>query len=399
MHLSAENYCPVTRVGRSYLVQTKFVTHNFHLSKTDNITDLLPAEIEAELALMGEPKFRARQIFSAVNARGVSTFDEMVLLPKSLRQKLKEKFTIKALDEIKTTSSERFNTKKYLFALEREPSIKIETVLISEKGRNTVCVSTQAGCNVGCEFCATGKLGFRKNLSAGEICSQLYEVRKSAGVEITNIVYMGMGEPFLNYQNVFRSLILFTSSEGLSLPGKRITVSTVGFKEKISKFADDITLPGNEKLRNIKLALSLHSTDNGVREAIIPTSKMNRLPDIYEELVYYYRKTGNKVTYEYIHFPGINDTANDVKRLSALSSMVPSNINIIPFHPIGFKLNDPLEKLNDSFADTKKLLSNQRLNHLIASLKERGVVVNLRTSSGVDINAACGQLALAGENQ
>ncbi len=367
------------------------------MSKTVNITDLLPAEIEAELVMMGEPKFRSRQIFSAIHARGVSTFDEMVLLPKVLRQKLKERFTIRALDEIKTTSSEKFNTRKYLFALERDPSVKIETVLISEKGRNTVCVSTQAGCNAGCEFCATGKLGFRKNLSAGEICMQVLEVRRSAGVEITNIVFMGMGEPFLNYPSVVKSLIMLTDPDGMSLPGKRITVSTVGFKGKIRKFADDLTLPGNEKLRNIKLALSLHSTDNGIREAIIPVSKNNRLPDIYEELVYYYRKTGNKITYEYIHFPGINDTVNDVKRLSAISSMVPSNINIIPFHPIGFKLNGPLEKLNAPQSDTKKLLSNQKLNDLIASLKERGVVVNLRTSSGVDINAACGQLALAGE--
>ena len=115
-------------------------------------------------------------------------------------------------------------------------------------------------------------------------------------------------------------------------------------------------------------------------------------------MTYYYRKTGNKVTYEYIHFPGINDSENDVKRLTALSSMIPSNINIIPFHPIGFQLSKPLDKLNDSFSDTKKLLSNQKLNDLIASLKNNKVVVNLRTSSGVDINAACGQLALAGEN-
>jgi 23S rRNA (adenine2503-C2)-methyltransferase len=235
------------------------------------------------------------------------------------------------------------------------------------------------------------------NLSAGEICSQIYEVRRLTGVEITNIVYMGMGEPFLNYASVLKSLMMITSKDGLALPGKRITVSTVGFKGKIKKFADDITSPGNERLGNVKLALSLHSTDNGVRESIIPTSKINRLPDLYDELTYYYRKAKNKITYEYIHFPGINDTANDVNRLTALSSMIPSNINVIPFHPIGIQLSKPLDKLNDSFSDTKKLLSNQKLNDFIASLKERNVVVNLRTSSGVDINAACGQLALVGE--
>jgi 23S rRNA (adenine2503-C2)-methyltransferase len=182
------------------------------------------------------------------------------------------------------------------------------------------------------------------------------------------------------------------------LPGRRITVSTVGFKGRIKKFANDISLPENQKIRKVKLALSLHSTDNGIREAIIPTSKNNRLPDLYEELIYFYRTTGNKVTYEYIHFPGINDTKNDIKRLASLAQMIPSNINIIPFHPIGFNLSKPLDELNNLTLDTNKLLSNQKLNDLIASLREKKVVVNLRTSSGVDINAACGQLALAGEN-
>ena len=368
------------------------------MSVRKNITDLLQEEIETELSLLGEKKFRAAQIFSAVHARGAVLFEDLIPLPKSLRQKLAGSFEIKNLRESKITSSEKYNTRKFLFELERDPKIRIETVLISEKGRNTVCVSTQAGCNVGCEFCATGKLGFRLNLSAGEICSQVYEVRRQTGVEITNIVYMGMGEPFLNYANVLKSLLMLTNADGLAIPGKRITVSTVGFKGKIKKFADDLTSPGNERIGNVKLALSLHSTDNGLRESIIPTSKSNRLPDLYEELTYYYRRTGNKVTYEYIHFPGINDSENDVKRLTALSSMIPSNINIIPFHPIGFQLPKPLDKLNDSFSDTKKLLSNQKLNDLIASLKNNKVVVNLRTSSGVDINAACGQLALAGEN-
>ena len=368
------------------------------MSVRKNISDLIPEEIEAELALLGEKKFRAAQIFSAIHARGAGSFEDIVLLPKALRQKLSDSFEIKNFKESKITSSEKYNTRKFLFELERDPKIRIETVLISEKGRNTVCVSTQAGCNVGCEFCATGKLGFRMNLSAGEISSQVYEVRRQTGVEITNIVYMGMGEPFLNYANVLKSLLMLTNADGLALPGKRITVSTVGFKGKIKKFADDLTSPGNERIGNVKLALSLHSTDNGLRESIIPTSKLNRLPDLYKELTYYYRRTGNKVTYEYIHFPGINDSENDVKRLTALSSMIPSNINIIPFHPIGFQLSKPLDKLNDSFSDTKKLLSNQKLNDLIASLKNNKVVVNLRTSSGVDINAACGQLALAGEN-
>jgi 23S rRNA (adenine2503-C2)-methyltransferase len=167
---------------------------------------MLPEELVSELASIGEPRFRSVQIFSAIHARGVSSIQELHQLPKSLRDKLSASFIIDPLEHVKITSSGKFDTRKFLFALARDPEVKIETVLISEKGRNTVCVSTQAGCNVGCEFCATARLGFKLNLTAGEICSQVYSVMKLADVEITNVVYMGMGEPFLNYDSSLRSL-------------------------------------------------------------------------------------------------------------------------------------------------------------------------------------------------
>lgn len=362
-----------------------------------SLGDMLPGELKMKLSELGERDYRAKQIFSAIHARGVAEINELRQIPSDFRKKLEALFTLRALNEIKVTDSGQFSTKKFLFGLSRDPSVMIETVLISEKGRNTVCVSTQAGCNVGCEFCATARLGFRLNLTAFEIVSQVYEVCRISGMEITNVVYMGMGEPFLNYENMLKSLQMLTHEDGMNLPARRITVSTVGFKGRIRRFADDLTMSENTKMRKVKLALSLHSTDNGIREEIIPTSKKNKLSDLYEEIAYFYRKTGSKVTYEYIHFPGINDLSGDIKRLASLAKMVPSNINIIPFHPIGIELKKPLDSLNSCDRDTKNLLSNDRLNDLIAQLRKRNTVVNLRTSSGVDINAACGQLALAGE--
>lgn len=235
-------------------------------------------------------------------------------------------------------------------------------------------------------------MGFSKNLSAGDIVSQVYTVCDQTGLDPTNLVFMGMGEPFLNYSNTISSLKILTDPEGLAVSSRRITISTVGFKGRIKKFADDISSEKNYQIRNVKLALSLHSTDRGLREALIPTSKVNELSAIYDELIYFYRKTGNKVTIEYIVFPGLNDTDKDVARIEKISRMVPSNVNVIPFHPINFKLSEPISYLN-SFSDKQNSLSKRNINNFIAALRDRRVVVNLRKSSGEDINAACGQLA------
>ncbi|MCU0373558.1 MAG: hypothetical protein MUE56_10000 [Ignavibacteria bacterium] len=238
----------------------------------------------------------------------------------------------------------------------------------------------------------------KRNLTAGEIISQVYSIQEMTGIKPTNIVYMGMGEPFLNYDNLLNSLIILTDKKGFGIPSGRITVSTVGFSGRIKKFADDLSK--NPQIRKVKLALSLHSTDNGLREMLIPSGKSNKLSDIYEELVYFYKTTRNKVTYEYIYFEGLNDSDNDVKRLSRLSKMIPSNINIIPFHPVDFVLIEPLEKLNlnsHKYAESgkeKSLLISENLTQFISKLRNQKVTVNLRSSSGIDINAACGQLAV-----
>lgn len=359
-----------------------------------NLLNLSFEDLEKEITSLSEPDYRTEQIFSSIHKKNVNSIDKIKAIPAQLIEKLNKIFFLPSLTLIKITDSLNFNTKKFLFEITQSSAkYLIETVLISEKGRNTICVSTQVGCNVGCEFCATGKMGFMKNLDASEIISQIYEVKNQTGISPTNLVYMGMGEPFLNYENMFNSLKIITHKNGISLPSKRITVSTVGFKGKIKKFADDLSMPENISIKNVKLALSLHSTDNGIRESIIPTSGKNKLTEIYNEISYFYQKTKNKVTYEYIFFEGLNDTDNDVKRLAKISKMVPSNINIIPFHPINFELNKPLDIYNIK-KDIKKLLSNEKLFDFIARLKKEKAVVNLRSSSGVDINAACGQLAV-----
>ncbi|MBN8568717.1 MAG: 23S rRNA (adenine(2503)-C(2))-methyltransferase RlmN [Ignavibacteria bacterium] len=347
---------------------------------------------------LGDKAFRGEQIFEALHKRNVDTIPEIKAIGQALIEKLDEAYFIGKDKNQLVTNSSADKTQKFLFEIEPDnkgKSYLIETVLIREEGRNTVCVSTQVGCNVGCEFCATGKMGFLKNLSAAEIVSQVYQVKKLSGEEITNIVFMGMGEPFLNYNSMLKSLKILTHPKGMDLSSKRITVSTVGFVDKIKKFADDLMAEENKEIKNVKLALSLHSTDNGIRESIIPTSVKNKLGMIYDELSYFYQKTKNKVTYEYIHFPDLNDTDDDVKRLARISRMIPSNINIIPFHPIHFELKTPLNIYNGSDIDIS--LSNKKLIEFIAKLKDEKVVVNLRSSAGVDINAACGQLSISNQ--
>lgn len=342
-----------------------------------------------------EKKFRSEQIFTGLHRKVGKDFNSIKGIGKNLKECLEKKFRISQPFLIKESISKKDNTHKFLFGF-NEQLINIETVLIKEKDRKTICISTQAGCNAGCEFCATAKIGFKKNLTAGEIVSQIYETIRITGEKPTNIVYMGMGEPLLNYENVLKSLEIITDEKGINIPSKKITVSTIGFKNRIKKFADDLS--SNRRLKNTKLAISLHSTDNGLREILIPTSKNNKLKDIYDEIIYFYRKTGNKITYEYIFFEGLNDTSNDINRLIKLSRMVPSNINVIPFHNVDFPLIPILENLKfNNKKETKEKtsfsLSNSKIFDFISELRKNKITVNLRTSSGEDINAACGQLA------
>lgn len=371
----------------------------------NNILNYTPPELEQILKGYNEKNYRAKQIYISLHNKLVQKIEDIKGIPSELKEKFNSDFFIDDLKLLLVRDSQKSNTRKFLFKLsdtgsaKSKEKLKIETVLISEKGRHTICISTQVGCNVGCEYCATSRMGFKKNLDVSDIVNQVYNVIRITGIKPTNLVFMGMGEPFLNYENVLKSFKILTSEIGLNISSKRITLSTIGLKGKIKKFTDDITKEENWNLKNIKLALSLHSTDNGIRESLIPVSNKNKLSDIYNEIIYYYQKTRSKVTYEYIFFKDLNNTEHDIKRLEKLSKMIPCNINVIPFHPIGFELKKPLDKFNKdskhSMLNSNDIsLYNEGINHFIAKLKSRKIVVNLRSSSGVDINAACGQLAV-----
>ncbi|HZK75274.1 MAG TPA: 23S rRNA (adenine(2503)-C(2))-methyltransferase RlmN, partial [Candidatus Kapabacteria bacterium] len=262
----------------------------------------------------------------------------------------------------------------------------IETVLIPTElrgeriPRRTLCVSTQVGCPLDCKFCATASLKLKRNLTTAEILLQIFEVERMTGETITNLVFMGMGEPMLNYDNLVRSLRIITDPKTEMLGKRRITVSTSGIPEPIRNFA-------REGL-NVKLALSLHATTNELRTRLMPINKKYPLETVLAAMEEYYKLTGRPVTYEYILFDSLNDSPADAARLAKIARRVPSRVNVIPFHPIGF--TNPT-----GFAAELRPASPEAFDRFIAALRKAGVTAVVRTSSGQDIEAACGQLALA----
>lgn len=356
-----------------------------------DILSLTSDELTSEIKEAGYPAYRATQLFEFLHKKLATDLKKITVLPLDLRNELEKRYYIYRPETSGTIKSNISETKKFLFTL-NEKGVLTESVFMKEKGRITYCISSQSGCNAGCIFCATGYLGLQKNLTAGEIVSQVYEIIRETKEPPTNIVFMGMGEPFLNYENVLKALKILTSHFGQKIPARRITISTIGIKQRIQKFADDITSPLNKDIKNTKLALSLHSTKEEIRKDLIPLSEKYDLKSIYKELIYYYKKTGNKITYEYIFFDGLNNKKDDVKNLLKLSRMLPSNINIIPYHPIKNIKETGKEIDKYLMAENNSLLKN-KLNYFIAELKNKKVVVHIRSSNGLDIDAACGQLA------
>ena len=327
--------------------------------------------------------FRADQIYDWLYARRARAFSEMSNLPKQLRLDLEQRFIIPTLTS-RHVSESTDGTKKFLFGLEDDRSI--ETVLIPSEirgeriPRRTLCVSTQVGCPLDCKFCATASLKLKRNLTTAEILLQIFEVERITGETITNLVFMGMGEPMLNYENLVRALRIITDPKTEMLVSRRVTVSTSGIPDAIKNFA-------NEGL-NVKLALSLHATTNALRTQLMPINKRYPLDEVLAAMEDYYKITGRPVTYEYIVFDGLNDTPADAARLAKIARRVPSRVNIIPFHPIDF--THPT-----GFAAELRPASKTSFDRFITALKDAGVTALVRTSSGKDIEAACGQLALA----
>lgn len=332
----------------------------------------LPALKEA-LEASGEKGFRAKQIYEWIWTKGARSFEEMTNLSKSLRENLKEHFTISIL-EVADQQVSSDKTIKCAFQVAEHQVV--EGVLIPTTSRMTACISSQVGCSLACKFCATGRLKLLKNLSAGEIVDQVRYLRDQAQdryqQNLSNIVYMGMGEPLLNYKNMLKSIELITSEPGLGMSPKRITVSTAGIAKMIKKLGDDEV--------KFNLALSLHAANDEKRNKIMEINESNDLETLKEALEYFHEKTGSRVTFEYIIFADFNDELEDAKELAEFAKCVPCKINIIEYNPIDdgeFQQAQP-EKV-DRFASFLENNCN--------------LIVNVRRSRGKDIDAACGQLA------
>lgn len=326
-------------------------------------------QIGEMLRPLGEAAYRAAQIYQWIHHFNVDTFDEMTNLPKSLRKKLQARFRLKTLKSEKIERSAD-GTEKYLWRL--PDNRHIESVLITEARRNTVCISSQVGCSLKCEFCATGQMGLIRNLTAGEIVEQVLQIRKLSQHPITNIVFMGMGEPFLNYHRAIRASRILSDPQGLAISSRKITFSTSGVVPKIYQFTDEA--------QPFKLAISLHAANQPLREKIMPIARKFPLDQLMESVRYYMRaKKQNRVTFEYILLHGINDSVADMKQLISLLSPIRCKLNLIPCNRnnLGFSA-PPLEHL-------------EKIGKVIM---KADFPVTIRRNRGEDITAACGQLAV-----
>ncbi|MEC7863759.1 MAG: 23S rRNA (adenine(2503)-C(2))-methyltransferase RlmN [Bacteroidota bacterium] len=317
------------------------------------------------------PKFRAKQIWEWLWKKRAASFEEMTSLSKEIRELFNNNFTITAV-KIHKAEKSIDGTIKYSFQL--HDKLLVEGVLIPSQKRLTACVSSQVGCSLACVFCATGTLKLERNITAAEIYDQVFILNEEAitnfGKPLSNIVYMGMGEPLLNYKAVLNSINLITTEQGLGMSPKRITVSTAGVSKMIKALANDQI--------KFNLAISLHSVSDSKRNILIPLNKKNNLAKLRESVRYFYDKTGSRVTYEYILFKSLNDSIEDAKKLVQFARTSPCKINLIEYNPVD---NLPYEK------SSSKITKN-----FIKHLEGQNIIVNLRKSKGKDIAAACGQL-------
>ncbi len=337
-----------------------------------DIRTLKYEEINEFFLARQEKTFRAKQVYEWLWKKSARDFNEMTNLSKLTRELLVENFAIYPITLEKTQHS-RDRTIKSAFRL--FDGNMVEGVLIPTTDRTTACVSTQAGCSLTCKFCATGRLDRIRNLNADEIYDQVAIIKKQAeteyGLPLSNVVYMGMGEPLLNYKNVLDSIEKITSPEGLAMSPRRITVSTAGISKMIKKAGDD-------KVK-FNLALSLHAANDLKRNKIMPINESNTLKTLSEALVYFHEKTGTRITIEYIIFKNFNDELKDVMELAQFTKAFPCKVNIIEYNPID----------GGEFEQASK----ENVERFANFLESKNMIVNIRRSRGKDIDAACGQLA------
>jgi 23S rRNA (adenine2503-C2)-methyltransferase len=342
------------------------------LEKKVAIRNLSFEQLKAEMLAAGEPAFRAKQVYEWIWKKAARSFDAMGNIPKTTREWLSEKFSL----QIVTTAEAQYSSDRTIkSSFQLHDNNLVEGVLIPTRERVTACVSSQVGCSLTCSFCATGYMDRKRNLESFEIYDQVVLIRDQAqekyGQALTNIVYMGMGEPLLNYANVLKSIEQITSPEGLGMSPRRITVSTAGIAKMIQKLGDDQV--------KFNLALSLHAANDTKRNQIMPINESNTLQVLKAALLYFFEKTGNEITLEYIVFNKFNDTIEDARELYEFAKGIPCKINLIEYNPIA----------QSSFVNAEA----DAIAKFSAFLESKRMIVNIRRSRGRDIDAACGQLA------
>ncbi len=339
-----------------------------------DIRELSKKALESFLEEHGEKKFRAKQIEEWLWTKGVDTFEEMTNLSKITRQLLEEHFSLPKA-QIKTTQKSKDTTIKVGFEL--PDGEVVEGVLIPSDDRVTACISSQVGCALHCKFCATGLIGYRRNLTAGEIFDQAFKLNelseKSYGQHLSNIVYMGMGEPLMNYDNVLASAERISDEKaGMGMSPQRITVSTVGLTRRIKRLADDGV--------KFHLAVSLHAARDKVRNDIMPVNRnAGGLQELREAITYFHEKTKKRVTMEYVLLGEVNDQLEDAQALAEFCKAFPVKVNVIEYNPVE--------------GTPYKASDNATMDAFVSHLRSKNMVVNVRRSRGKDIDAACGQLA------
>jgi 23S rRNA (adenine2503-C2)-methyltransferase len=342
------------------------------ISEKKDIRSLSKEDLRVFFESIGDKAFRGNQVYEWLWSKGIHKFDDMTNISKETRAHLEENYVI---NHIEVDSIQKSNDGTIKNAVKLHDGLIVESVLIPTKKRTTACVSSQVGCSLDCRFCATSRLKRMRNLNPDEIYDQVVAIDKESrlyqGIPPSNIVFMGMGEPLMNYKNVLKSIEKITSEEGLGMSAKRITVSTSGVPKMIRKLADDEV--------KFQLAVSLHSAIQETREQIMPFAKNFTLDDLKDSLIYWYEKTGKKVTYEYIVWDGLNDTSEAIGALVKFCKAVPCKVNIIEYNPIddGEFQQAPSKSIDD----------------YISRLEKNRISVTVRRSRGKDIDAACGQLA------
>jgi 23S rRNA (adenine2503-C2)-methyltransferase len=336
------------------------------MKKTD-VKNYTLSELESILKEKAQPKYRAKQVFQWLFNRGVGTFGQMTNLPKELIHELEGSFFISTMACVNRQAS-KDGTQKLLFRL--DDAHHIETVVIPSKSRNTVCLSTQVGCRFRCAFCASGIKGFIRNLSPSEILNQILYVQNTLKTDITNYVFMGMGEPLDNYGNLVKALKIMNDKDGLNIGARRVTISTCGIAPAIQKLSN--------LGMQVNLSLSLHAVIDAKRDRLMPINKRFPLKVVIGALLEYIEKTNRMITLEYVLIPNINDEPSDADDLARIAKILKAKINLIPYSEVPeFRFKAPSRHEAQSF---------------LKRVKARHEYITLRESKGKDINAACGQL-------